>query len=149
MDAKTFQDWSLRYAALAPCRRGQLEVNAWGGQSKQYAIQLDPLALRRYGLTVHDVIERVAANNSNFGGAYIEHAEEQYTVRGLGRASDAADLENTVVLAHDGVPVLLRDIGAVAAAPLLRYGATLARTLTTRPMSATAIASERARTAEP
>lgn len=123
MDTKTFQDWTLRYALRGV--PGVSEVNAWGGQSKQYAILLDPVALRRYGLTVHDVIERVTANNSNFGGAYIEHAEEQYTVRGLGRASDPADLENTVVLAHDGVPVLLRDLGVVHPAPMLRYGATL------------------------
>ena len=123
MDVKTFQDWTLRYALRGV--PGVSEVNAWGGQSKQYSIQLDPGALRRYGLTVHDVIERVAANNSNFGGGYIEHAEEQYTVRGLGRVSAAADLENTVVLAREGVPVLLRDIGMVRTAPLPRYGATL------------------------
>ena len=123
MDTKTFQDWTLRYALRGV--PGVSEVNAWGGQSKQFAIQLDPATLRRYGLTAHDVIERVSANNSNFGGAFIEHAEEQYTVRGLGRASDPADLENTVLLAHDGVPVLLRDIGIVQTAPILRYGATL------------------------
>jgi cobalt-zinc-cadmium resistance protein CzcA len=123
MDVKTFQDWTLRYALRGV--PGVSEVNAWGGQSKQYAVQLDPLALRRYGLTVHDVIERVATNNSNFGGGYIEHAEEQYTVRGLGRVSDAADLENTVALAREGVPVLLRDLGRVRTIPLLRYGATL------------------------
>jgi cobalt-zinc-cadmium resistance protein CzcA len=123
MDTKTFQDWTLRYALRGV--PGVSEVNAWGGQSKQYAIQLDPVALRRYGLTVHEVIERVTANNSNFGGAYIEHAEEQYTVRGLGRASDPEDLEKTVVLAHDGVPVLLRDLGSVQPVPMLRYGATL------------------------
>ncbi len=123
MDVKTFQDWTLRYALRSV--PGVSEVNAWGGQSKQYAIQLDPIALRRYGLTLHDVIERVADNNTNFGGGYIEHAEQQYTVRGLGRASGQADLESTVLLAHNGVPVLMRDVGAVATAPLLRYGATL------------------------
>jgi heavy metal efflux system protein len=123
MDTKTLQDWTLRYALRGV--PGVSEVNGWGGESKQYAIQLDPLALRKYGLTVHDVIERVASNNSNFGGAYIEHADEQYTVRGMGRASGPADLENTVVRSHDGVPVLLRHIGAVQAAPQLRYGATL------------------------
>ena len=123
MDVKTFQDWSLRYALRSV--PGVSEVNAWGGRSKQYAIQLDPVALRRYGLTIHDVVERVAGNNSNFGGGYIEHAEEQYTVRGLGRVFTPADLENTVVLAHDGVPVLLRNVGLVVTVPPLRYGATL------------------------
>ena len=123
MDVKTFQDWTLRYALRSV--PGVSEVNAWGGRSKQIAIQPDPAALRRYGLTVHDVIERVARNNSNFGGGYIEHAGEQYTVRGIGRVSAPADLENVVLLAHDGVPILLRDINTVAAVPLPQYGATL------------------------
>src|ERR1700674_1539510 len=126
MDVKTLQDWTLRYALRSV--PGVSEVNAWGGRSKQYAIQIDPVALRRYGLTLHDVIGRVAGNNSNFGGGYIEHAEQQYTVRGLGRVSAPADLENTVVVAHDGVPVLLRDIATIAPIPLLRYGATLRET---------------------
>src|SRR5579862_3345893 len=52
MDKKTFQDWTLRYALRGV--PGVSEVNAWGGQSKHFAIQLDPAALRRYGLTVRD-----------------------------------------------------------------------------------------------
>src|SRR5580704_4564243 len=136
MDVKTFQDWSLRYALRSV--PGVSEVNAWGGRSKQYAIQLDPIALRRYGLTIHDVVERVSSNNSNFGGGYIEHAEQQYTIRGLGRASGPADIEDTVLLAHDGVPVLIRDVGAVVTVPLLRYGATLLNA--DEAVSATAIA---------
>ncbi len=126
MEVKTYQDWTLRYALRSV--PGVSEVNAWGGQSKQYAIELDPVALRRYGITVHDVAQRVANNNTNFGGGYIEHAEEQYTVRGLGRYSHPADLQNVVVLAREGVPVLLHDIGKVTQSPILRYGATLSET---------------------
>jgi heavy metal efflux system protein len=126
MDVKTYQDWTLRYALRSV--PGVSEVNAWGGQSKQYAIELDPVALRRYGITVHDVVQRVADNNTNFGGGYIEHAEEQYTVRGIGRFSSPADLQNVVVLAREGVPVMLRDISRVKEAPILRYGATLSET---------------------
>ena len=123
MEVKTYQDWTLRYALRGV--PGVSEVNSWGGQSKQYAIEIDPLALRRFGLTVHDVVRRVAHNNSNFGGAYIEHAEEQYTVRGLGRVSDPSDIQSVIVLARSGVPVLLRDIGKVTEVPTLRYGAAL------------------------
>ena len=126
MDVKTYQDWTLRYAVRSV--PGVSEVNAWGGQSKQYAIEIDPVALRRYGITIHDVVQRISDNNSNFGGGYIEHAEEQYTVRGIGRYSKPADIQNVVMLAHEGVAVLLRDIGKVTEAPILRYGATLAET---------------------
>ena len=126
MEVKTYQDWTLRYALRSV--PGVSEVNAWGGQSKQYAIEIDPMALRRYGVTVHDVVHRVADNNANFGGGYIEHAGERYTVRGLGRYSSPADLQNVVVLAREGVPVLLRDISAVKETPIPRYGATLRET---------------------
>jgi cobalt-zinc-cadmium resistance protein CzcA len=136
MDVKTVQDWTLRYALRGVS--GVSDVNAWGGQSKQYAIELDPAALRRYGLSVHDVVQRVGDNNANFGGGYIEHAEQQYTVRGLGRVSKAEDLGNIVVMARGGVPVLMRDVGKVMASPLPRYGATLRESEET--VSATVIA---------
>src|SRR6266550_2760765 len=70
----------------------------------------------------------VSRNNTNFGGGYIEHAEEQYTVRGLGRFSSPADLQNVVVLARGGVAFLLRDISKIKEAPILGYGATLSET---------------------
>lgn len=126
MDVKTYQDWTLRNALRSV--PGVSEVNAWGGQTKQYSIDIDPDALRRYGITVHDVIQRVSENNSNFGGGYIEHAGEQYTVRGIGRTTDLADLQDIVLLARNGVPILVKDVATVNAAPLLRYGATLNET---------------------
>ncbi|HEY3455848.1 MAG TPA: CusA/CzcA family heavy metal efflux RND transporter [Bryobacteraceae bacterium] len=126
MDVKTYQDWTLRNALRSV--PGVSEVNAWGGQTKQYSIDVDPDALRRYGITVHDVIQRVSENNSNFGGGYIEHAGEQYTVRGIGRTTDLADLQNIVLLSRNGVPILVKDVATVTAAPLLRYGATLNET---------------------
>ncbi len=66
---------------------------------------------------------RIAENNTNFGGGFIQHAEQQYTVLGLGRALDTADLGNTVVLAHNGVPVLVRDVAQVRVGALPRQGA--------------------------
>lgn len=126
MDVKTYQDWTLRNALRSVS--GVSEVNAWGGQTKQYSINVDPDALRRYGITVHDVIRRVSENNSNFGGGYIEHAGEQYTVRGIGRATNLADLQNIVLLSRNGVPILVKDVATVTEAPLLRYGATLNET---------------------
>lgn len=123
MSVKTYQDWTLRNALRSI--PGVSEVNALGGETKQYSIDIDPGALRRYGLAIHDVIQRVSANNANFGGGYIEHSGEQYTVRGLGRAASRSDLENIVILARDGVPVFVKDVATVREAPVLRYGAAL------------------------
>ncbi len=121
MDLKTLQDWRLRYDLRAV--PGVSEVNSWGGFTKQYVVEVDPDALRRYNLTVHDVLARVAGNNENFSGGFIAHAEQQYTIRGLGRALNQDDLGKIVVLARSGVPVLLRDVAKITIAPMPRQGA--------------------------
>ena len=83
MDRKTLQDWQIRN--ILRTVPGVNEVNSWGGYTKQYTIEVDPVALQRYGLSLSDVFNRLAENNRNFGGGFIEHAEQQYTVRGIGR----------------------------------------------------------------
>ena len=123
MDRKTLNDWTVRYGLQTIS--GVSEINSWGGQTKQYTIEVEPAALRRYNLALHDVVQAVSDNNANFGGSYIEHAEQQYTIRGLGRATDAADLGNTVVSTANGVPVLLQQVARIGAEPLLRHGAVL------------------------
>ena len=111
MDRKTLQDWQIRN--ILRTVPGVNEVNSWGGYSKQYTIEVDPLALPRYGLTLRDVFTRVGENNRNFGGGFIEHAEQQYTIRGSGRAQSIQDLERIVLVARNGIPVLLRDVARV------------------------------------
>ena len=81
--------------------------------------------LAQYGLTLHDVAKRVDDNNSNFGGGYIEHAAEQYTLVGVGRATTTEDLGNIVLSAKDGTPLLLRDVASVRIGSAPPEGATL------------------------
>ncbi len=110
---------------------GVSEIQTWGGLTKQYQIIVDPVLLEQYGLTLHDVAARIEENNANFGGGYIEHASEMYTIRGIGRAVDIDDFRNIVLMAKNGTPVLIRDVADVkiAAAPpqgaVLRNGETL------------------------
>ena len=82
MDRKTLHDWQMRFQLRTV--PGVNEVNSWGGETRQYTVEVDPVDLRRYGLTIRDVFERLRDNNRNFGGGFIEHAAEQYTVRGSG-----------------------------------------------------------------
>jgi cobalt-zinc-cadmium resistance protein CzcA len=123
MDLKTLLDWRLRFDLRAV--QGVSEVNSWGGETKQYVIEVDPNALLRYNLTLHDVFTRVTENNENFGGGFIEHAEQQYTILGLGRASSERDLANIVVLSQSGVPVLLGDLAKIRVDPMPRQGAVM------------------------
>ena len=123
MQIKTLHDWVIRYALLVV--PGVSEINSWGGETEQYTIELDPASLRRYNLALHDVVTAVSGNNANFGGSYIEHAEQQYTIRGIGRAVSLADLGNIVVSTTNGVPVLLNQIATIRLAPMLRHGAVM------------------------
>jgi len=61
---------------------------------------VDPALLAQYGLTLRDVAGRIEHNNANFGGAYIEHASEPYTLIGTGRAVTVADFGNIVLTAE-------------------------------------------------
>jgi heavy metal efflux system protein len=123
MQLKDLQEWQIkRQLRMVP---GVSEVNTWGGEVKQYQITVDPAVLAQYGLTLHDVAQRVEENNTNFGGGFIEHNDEQYTLRGTGRAESTEDLGNIVLLSHAGVPVLLRDMAQIAIGAAPRHGAVL------------------------
>jgi heavy metal efflux system protein len=111
MELKTLHEWQIKnQLRTVP---GVNEVNTWGGETRQYQVTVDPIRLQRYGMSLRDIFERIRENNANFGGGFIEHSSEQYTVRGLGRTADVADLERIVVLARAGTPVLLRDVAKI------------------------------------
>jgi cobalt-zinc-cadmium resistance protein CzcA len=123
MDLKDLHEWVIKpQLRTIP---GVSEVNAWGGQTKQFQIVVDPALLDQYDLTLHDVAGRVEANNTNFGGGYIEHAYEQYTLIGSGRATTTADLGNIVLAERHGIPVLLHDVSTVNIGSAPPEGATL------------------------
>jgi heavy metal efflux system protein len=123
MALKDLQEWQIkRQLRMVP---GVSEVNTWGGEVKQYQITVDPAVLAQYGLTLNDVAQRVGENNQNFGGGFIEHNDEQYTLRGAGRVDSTEGLGNIVLLSHNGAPVLLRDVATVAIGPAPRHGAVL------------------------
>jgi cobalt-zinc-cadmium resistance protein CzcA len=123
MGLKDIQEWQIkRQLRTVP---GVSEVNTWGGEVKQYQAKVDPAVLAQYGLTLHDVAQRIAENNKNFGGGFIEHNDEQYTLRGTGRAETTSDLGNIVVLSNAGAPVYLRDIADVSIGAKPKIGAVL------------------------
>src|SRR5215217_4869165 len=123
LDLKDLQEWVIKgQLRTIP---GVSEVNTWGGQTKQFQIVVDPVQLTQYGLTLHDVAERVEQNNTNFGGGYIEHAAEQYTLLGSGRAVSAEDFRNIVLTSTRGTPVLLKDVATIGIGPAPPSGATL------------------------
>jgi cobalt-zinc-cadmium resistance protein CzcA len=121
MQVKTLHDWFIRYQLMTI--EGVSEVNSWGGETKQYTVVVDPESLRRYDLTLHEVESAIADNNANFGGSYIEHGEQEYTIRGIGRTESLDDLGKIVVTTTNGTPVYVKDIAQLKYEPIPRYGA--------------------------
>jgi cobalt-zinc-cadmium resistance protein CzcA len=125
MSLRTIQDWDIRRQLLGVA--GIAEVNSFGGFEKQYQMRVDPAKLQSFSLTLHNVLAAVMNNNGNVGGAYIEHAGEQYLLRGVGLAQSTNDISNIVVkTGKEGVPVYVRDLGEVVTEAGVRQGATIA-----------------------
>jgi cobalt-zinc-cadmium resistance protein CzcA len=121
MELKTLHDWLIKLQLRTV--PGVSEINSWGGLTRQFQILVEPALLLKYNLSLRQVFERVSENNANFGGGFIEHRSEQYTVRGVGLLKDAADIQNIVVGAHQGTPIYLRDVAQVTDGAMPRQGA--------------------------
>jgi cobalt-zinc-cadmium resistance protein CzcA len=120
-DMRTLQDWVIR-----PYLKGTprvADINSHGGFSKQYQVLVHPDKLKKYGLTLREVFERVAQNNSNAGGNILEQHAEQYLVRGVGLIQNLQDIEEIVVKEHRGTPVYIRDVAEVGIGHEVRHGA--------------------------
>ena len=121
MEQRTAQDWIIRpFLKSVP---GVIDVNSIGGFVKQYQVLVNPAALRKYDLALHDVFDAVAKNNANAGGNVLTQQAEQYIVRGVGLIRTAEDIESIVVKEARGTPVLVRDVAEVRIGHAVRSGA--------------------------
>lgn len=102
---------------------GVVEINPFGGFVRQAQVIVLPDKLTSYGLSIADVVKAVEENSQVPAGAYVEHAQEQYILRGLGQATNLDDLRRTVIRSPNGIPVLVSDVATVAYGPELRQGA--------------------------
>lgn len=122
MELRTIHDRTVR-----PQLRGVpgvVEVNAFGGLVRQVKVTIAPEQLVAFGLTLHDLVEAIEANNAVAAGGYLEREAEQYILRGIGQIRSLDDVRRTVIrTTKAGVPVLVSDVAQVAEGPELRQGA--------------------------
>ncbi len=120
-ELRSVQDWQVRYALLAA--RGVSEVASIGGFVREYQIDVDPDAMRAFGVSITQVADAVRHSNLDVGARTLEVNGVEYFVRSIGFIEDLADIENTVVTANENVPVYLKDVAVVTTGPALRRGA--------------------------
>src|SRR5215470_12463440 len=123
MDLKTAQDWILeRQFKQVP---GVIDVASFGGQTKQFQVELDPNKLIQFNVSVPQVMQAISNSNSNVGANYLELGAQSYNVRGIGLCRDEEDICNVQVAEHGGAPIYVRQLGEVSAGvktPIGRVG---------------------------
>ncbi len=120
-DLRSLQDWYLKYALTAV--EGVSEVASIGGFVRQYQVEVDPVKLRAYGVSLRDVRGAIQRSNADVGGRLVEMAEREYMVRGLGYVKEVRDLEHVVLgVGPRGTPILLRAVANVTIGPEIRRG---------------------------
>lgn len=119
-ELRAIQDWYVRYQLTkAP---GVAEVASVGGFVRQYSVTVDPSKLRQFNVPLTRVSDVIAQGNRDVGGRVIEMTETEYMVRGRGYLRGIEDIENLVVKAESGTPILIGDIARVELVPDERRG---------------------------
>ncbi len=120
-ELRTIQDWYVRYWLLSA--DGVSEVASIGGYVREYQVDVDPDAMRAYGVTLTDVFKAVKASNIDVGAKTLELNRTEYFIRGIGFIEKPSDIENSVVKVHENVPILVSHVAKVTLGPAMRRGA--------------------------
>lgn len=114
-ELRDLQDWVIKPALLQV--PGIADVTTFGGPLKQFHIITSPEKLRKYNLTLQNVMDAVDANNQNTGGNIIERGGQGFAVRGLGAIKTERDIQNIVLKSENGMPIFVRDVATVEITP--------------------------------
>lgn len=120
-ELRSIQDWQVRYALLGA--KGVSEVASVGGFVQEYQVDVDPDAMRAYGVSIDEVFNAVRMSNRDVGARTIEINRSEYVIRGIGFIKSLADLEKAVIKARDHVPIYVDNVAHVSKGPALRRGA--------------------------
>ncbi len=121
-ELRTIQDWYARYWLLSA--DGVAEVGSIGGYVKEYQVDVDPDAMRAYGVTLDQVFYAVQAANIDVGAKTLEINRVEYFIRGIGFIKNLEDIRSSVVkVGADNVPVLVEHVAEVGLGPATRRGA--------------------------
>jgi len=119
-ELRSVQDFQVKYALNGV--EGVSEVASIGGMVREYQVDVDPEALKAFGIGIHQVMQAVRNSNRDAGAKTIEVNQVEYLVRGLGYIRSVEDLEQSVVAVHDNVPLRIKDVARVTLGPATRRG---------------------------
>jgi len=110
-EIRGWQEWVVaKHLKRVP---GVADVVSFGGFIKEYHVLADPAKLRNTGITLKDVVDAIDQSNGSTSGGYLRHGDAEFVVRARGYLRTSKDVENTVVKARNGTPVLVRNLATV------------------------------------
>jgi Cu(I)/Ag(I) efflux system membrane protein CusA/SilA len=120
-DLRSYQDWYLRYGLMSV--EGVSEVASLGGFVRQYQVEVDPVRLRAFGVSLAQVKKAIQRSNADVGGRLVEMGEREYMVRGRGYIKEIRDLERIpLAVGPGGTPLSLSDVANITIGPEIRRG---------------------------
>ena len=120
MDLKSIEDWVIEKNFKAV--PNVVDVASFGGPTREYQVRIDPDKLVSYGLSLAQVEQQLTNNNANAGGGFIEAGLQQIDIREVGLVRDVRDIENTVIMSKNGIPLQVKQFAVVSQGPKVRLG---------------------------
>ncbi|MNK51569.1 Cobalt-zinc-cadmium resistance protein CzcA [compost metagenome] len=119
-EIRTLQDWTIRpVLRMTP---GVADVVSFGGAIKEYQIEVDPLALRKYQITLDQLSQAVNNGNGSAGGGLVRQGDASLVVRSAGLFASTDDIRKVVITARQGRPITVGDIATVRSGERPRFG---------------------------
>ena len=125
MALRSLNDWVIKLL-LMPVE-GVTDVLSFGGNVRQYQVNIDPSKLLSFGLTQQAVMTALESNNTNVGGWYLNRGQEQLVIRGTGWFASGdvgiSNIQQVPLKTVDGVVVTISDVARVELGTEIRQGA--------------------------
>lgn len=125
MTLRSLNDWIVKLLIMPV--DGVTDVLSFGGNVRQYQVNVDPAKLLSYELTQEDIVHALDTNNANVGGWYMNRGQEQLVIRGTGWFKSGneglKDISQVPVKTVDGTVVMVSDVANVVIGSEIRQGA--------------------------
>ncbi len=119
-ELRSIQDFYIKYSLASA--EGVAEVASIGGFVKEYQVDIDPVAMKSYGVNIGQIMQAVQKSNLDVGARTVEFNRAEYLVRGLGYIESLEDLEESVVTVNENTPIRIKEVARVQLGPATRRG---------------------------
>ena len=128
---RTLQDYVITRRLLTI--PGVVQINSWGGTTKQFNVDADLEKLEAYNITIPQLITALGNSNINVGGREISIGQQSVNIRGVGLVDSGGaddvtkgykvhDIENVVLTQSNGLPIQVKDVAKVSVGYVPRLG---------------------------